>query len=875
MKFKQAICFLTIIFLISITVTVFSQDAEIVEPIDHFGFKPGTDRELITYEELIDYLNILDENSEKLKMIEIGKSPFGKPIYICFVSSPENIANLDELKTINRSLMLDTEIPDQEREEIIEKGKVFVLATLSMHSKEVGPSQSAPLIAYDLITTSEINKLTWLDDVVYMMVPCHNPDGMDMIVEHYKKYKDTKYEGSSMPGVYHKYVGHDNNRDFVTLTQTDTKAIASIYNLEWFPQVMVEKHQMGSRGVRYFVPPPHDPIAENIDAGIWNWIGIFGSNMITDMTKDGLAGVSQHYLFDEYWPGSTGTCQWKNVIGMLTEAASVQVAKPIYIEPNELTVRGKGLSEYKKSVNMPLPWEGGWWRLGDIIDYEVSSTMSILKTASNHRTEILEFINDLCRREVEKGKTEAPYYYVMPLNQNDQGELVGIVNLLKEHGINVYQLNHDLIISNVIYGSGDIVVPMAQPFRPFIKEVLEDQEFPLRHYTPDGEIIKPYDVTSWSLPLHRGVQCIEINIRSTELENSLTEITDSFNLNKEEIEYNAIILPANNNESYRAAFMAMGLGLKVFRLADDVITDEKEFKKGSFYIERSDKLNNILQTLTVSPVFLKSGFDYKLNEINMPRIGLTESWFHDMDAGWTRYVLDEYHIPFTILRPADFETTDLKDNFDIVIFPNVSKNVLMDGKYKSGSTYYISSYPPEYTKGMGEIGMEKLMEFLDGGGIIVSWGRSTQLFDTNLKIKHSEDDNEEFKLPFKSITNELKEAGLYCPGPLIKVNIKQNHPLTYGLEKDAGILFKGSQVFSTSIPKFDMDRRVIAVFPEKDILLSGYCENEKKLANKTAMVWLKKGKGQIVLMGFSPQFRASTQGTYKLLFNSILLESIK
>ena len=212
-----------------------------------------------------------------------------------------------ELKNINRLLMLDPEIPNEERTILIEKGKVFVLMTLSMHSTEVGPSQSAPLIAYDLITTTDPTKLEWLDNVVYMMVPSHNPDGMDMVVEHYEKYKGTKYEGSSLPGVYHKYIGHDNNRDFVTLSQSDTKAIASIYNLEWFPQVMVEKHQMGSHGVRYFVPPPHDTIAENIDAGIWNWVGIFGSNMITDMTKDSLAGVSQHYLFDEYWPGSTGT----------------------------------------------------------------------------------------------------------------------------------------------------------------------------------------------------------------------------------------------------------------------------------------------------------------------------------------------------------------------------------------------------------------------------------------------------------------------------------------------------------------------------------------------------------------------------------------
>ena len=93
------------------------------------------------------------------------------------------------------------------------------------------------------------------------------------------------------------------------------------------------------------------------------------------MTAEGLAGVSQHYIFDDYWPGSTETCIWKNVIGFLTEAASARTATPIYIEPTELRVSGKGLSEYKKSINMLLPWEGGWWRLGDIVEYEIVSTM--------------------------------------------------------------------------------------------------------------------------------------------------------------------------------------------------------------------------------------------------------------------------------------------------------------------------------------------------------------------------------------------------------------------------------------------------------------------------------------------------------------------
>ena len=330
-------------------------ETKLQSPEDYFGFKPGADRMLFTYEQLISYLQKIDEQSDKIKLVDIGKSPMGRPMYIAFLSSAENIARLDELKEINKKLALDADLSKTERAQLIKNGKVFVLGTLSMHSGEVGPAQASPLIAYELITSKDEDVLKWLDDAVYMMVPNHNPDGMDMIVENYLKYKGTKYEGSSMPGVYHKYVGHDNNRDFITLSQSDNAAIAAIYNLTWYPQVMVEKHQMGSTGIRYFVAPPHDPIAENVDAGIWNWVGLFGSNLVKDMTKDGLKGVGQHTIFDMYWPGSTETALWKNVIGLLTEGASAKTASPIFIEPNELSVGGKGLSEYKKSINMPEP----------------------------------------------------------------------------------------------------------------------------------------------------------------------------------------------------------------------------------------------------------------------------------------------------------------------------------------------------------------------------------------------------------------------------------------------------------------------------------------------------------------------------------------
>ena len=848
---------------------------EIMTPDKYFGFKPGTDSMLFTYEELISYLEKLDAASERVKLVEIGKSPQGRKMYIAFISSPENIGNLERLKELNRRLALDPDILDMERESIIDKGKVFFLATLSMHSDEVGPSQAAPLIAYELATTQDPLKLKWMEDVVYMMVPCHNPDGMDMIINHYKKYKDTKYEGSSMPGVYHKYIGHDNNRDFIILSQEDTKAIAAIYNLEWFPQIMVEKHQMGSRGPRYFVPPSHDPIAENVDEGIWNWAGIFGMNMIKDMTKEGLAGISQHYIFDDYWPGSTETCIWKNVIGFLTEAASAQYASPIFIEPNELAVGGKGLSEYKKSVNMPLLWEGGWWKLSDIVDYEIVSTMSILKTASLHRKDILQFRNDLCRKEVNKGKSIPPFYYILPLRQHDRSELVSLVNLMKEHGVDAYQLTKQITIEGRIFNEGDIVFPLSQPFRPFIKEVLELQEYPVRHYTPDGEIIKPYDITSWSLPLHKGLTSFEIKTRPENLDSSLDLITGDFTLQtKIPDTFKSALFSVNNNESFLMTFLAKKTGLKVVRTLENFNYNNTEIPKGSFIIPFSSKIGELIAKLKVAPEYITDDSKIASEPFKLPRIALVETIFHDMDAGWTRFIFDTYNLPYKIVKPGDFEKTDFGEEFDVVVFPDADKSILMEGKSKRGDDYYISDYPPEFTKGIGKKGLEKLMTFLDNGGTIVSWGRSTNLFLGALEINRGKEDKEEFQLPVQDISENLQKSGFYSAGSLMKLLITKDHPVTQGVQNEIGVFFRGRPVYATSIPNFDMGRRVLGKFPEKDILMSGYAEKEEKIGDKSALVWLKKGKGQLVLFAFNPQFRASTPVSYKLLFNAILLPKL-
>ncbi len=714
-----------------------------------------------------------------------------------------------------------------------------------------------------------------LNDVVLMMVPCHNPDGMDMVVEHYREYVGTKYEGSRLPRVYHKYVGHDNNRDFVTLTQEDTRVIAALYSTEWYPQVMVEKHQMGSTGPRYYVPPNHDPIAQNVDEGLWTWSAVFGSNLSRDMAADGLQGVASHWVFDDYWPGSTETSIYKGVISFLTEAASCRTATPVFVEPTELSVRGKGLAEYKKGVNLPDPWPGGKWSLGDIVAYELSSMNSILATASRHRAEILEFRNDLCRKEVEKGRTEAPYYFVIPQEQRDPGELVALVRLLERHGVEVDRLTGEVVVGDHHFASGDIVVRLSQPYRTFVKEVMESQRYPERHYTPGGELISPYDITSWSLPLHMGVRSIQVDTRSKTLEALLEPVMGGDLSTDPTLPDNvwAIAYPSTSNQSYKAVFAAFEAGLEVGRFTHPF----GELPAGSFVIQAGSasrqKLRRVVDQASIKPRIFESEITVVSMPVRMPRIGLVETHFHDMDAGWTRYLFDTYGINFKVLHPEDIEGADLKGEFDVIVFPDASKDVLTKGKYKRYDRYVSNDYPPQFRKPISKKGRGKLTEFITGGGVVVSWGRSTGLFTEGLPLPKSGEESETLELPVRDVSERLK--GVSVPGAFLAVDLIPDHPLTWGMPEKAGAFSRGTPVFGTSIPVLDTDRRVIGIYPERDLLLSGYIEGEKELQNRPTMVWVRAGKGQIVLFGFRPQFRGATPATFKLVFNSLLLPPMK
>ena len=403
---------------------------------------------------------------------------------------------------------------------------------------------------------------------------------------------------------------------------------------------------------------------------------------------------------------------------------------------------------------------------------------------------------------------------------------------------------------------------------------MEPQKYPERHYTPGGELIEPYDITSWSLPLHKGLTSVQIDVRYQDLEQALVPCQKDYSLSAPAGNLPFAVLQSTNNEAYSLTFEALKKGITIKRCKGSLTINGSVIPAGSFLLDNNEGTNDILKKASFPVLFLSEVPKGDWQTLSLPRIALIESYFHDMDAGWTRFVLDTYGIPFTTLRPGEIEKANISRKFDVILLPDQDASVLKEGKYKGNDQYFMTNYRPEFVKGMGNKGFDSLVSFFSKGGIIVSWGQSTNLFDGNMIFK-AKGDTQEFRLPFHNVAEGQGMKGVNCPGSLVKMKIHHFNSLTYGMGDETGIFYRGRPAFTTSIPRFDMDRRVIGYFGEEDPLMSGFLEGRKLLTNKAVMIWLKKGNGQLVLMGFSPIFRASVPADYKLLFNSILLTRLK
>jgi len=301
--------------------------APIQSPSKFLGIEVGADRVLADYKQIVSYFRALDAASPRVEIEDLGRTTLGNDFIMAIISSEANMKNLPRIREIAKRLADPRGASDAEIESLVREGKTVVLVTCNIHASEIGASQMAMEWAYALATAQDAETRRRLDEVVILLVPSLNPDGQIMETEWYRKNVGTASEGGRMPWIYHHYVGHDNNRDWFMLTQKETQALNRAVYHEWFPQVWLDEHQMGSNGPRIFVPPYSDPVDTDIHPLVWREVNLIGSNMAFRLEQSGKSGVIYGFSYDAYWPGGTKNTAWyKNISGLLTEVASARLA---------------------------------------------------------------------------------------------------------------------------------------------------------------------------------------------------------------------------------------------------------------------------------------------------------------------------------------------------------------------------------------------------------------------------------------------------------------------------------------------------------------------------------------------------------------------
>jgi hypothetical protein len=819
--------------------------ATIPSPSEFLGMQVGADRTVADYRQILSYFKALDAASPRVEVEVLGKTTLGEDLFLAAISSEANLANKERLQQIARRIADPRGLTDAEAEALVREGRVFLFITCNIHSTEIGASQMAMEWAHALATAQDAETKRRLDEVVLLLLPSINPDGQIMETEWYRKNLGTKYEGGRMPWLYHHYVGHDDNRDWFMLTQKETQAVSRAVYHEWLPQVWLDEHQMGATGPRIFMPPYTEPVDPDIHPLVWRDVNLIGANMAFRLEQAGKSGVIYGAIFDAYWPGGTkNTAWWKNISGLLTEVASVRFATPVRIEPSELSGGGKGLVEYGPQTNFPNPWPGGTWRLRDIMDYERIVSDAILETCAERRVDFLR--NALARARAAIATYGPADAFRIPSGQRDAAGAARLAALLAEHGVELRAA-----------ANGDVYVPLAQPYGRFVNELLTPQRYPETKLVPGKDIVRPYDVSAWTLPLMMGVTAERATLAPALA--PWKAVAPSLPL-----EGAAFALAPGSPETARLVNAGVRAGVvRVARAA--VSAGGREWPVGTVFLDGAAAKAAAAKAEPGQSWTVLGSVPAAAESVRAPRVGLYKPWTASMDEGWTRFVLEQYGFEPKTLDNKTVRAGGLTTAFDAIVLPDVTKEVIATGKPKrdEGAMRYFPELPPEYAGGLEKEGAAALKDFVEKGGTLVALSSSTEyLID-------------ELALP---VRNGLGRASDFAiAGSLLRAEVVPGHPVTYGLPAEVAVFQDEALAFETTLPGPEMERQVLATYPaaSQDVLLSGWMRGPEAITRKAAAVALTYGKGRVVLLGFRAQHRAQTPGTFPFVFNALYWSTAK
>jgi len=276
---------------------------DIPTPESVLGFQPGADFELATYDESLEYFRRLDAASDRIELVEVGRTSEGRPWYMALVSSPENLANVERYREISLQLAHPEGLSDEQARRLASEGKAIVHIDGGLHATEVAHTQHTIQLAYDLVAGDDDPEIrAILDDVIVMLWPSVNPDGQNIVAEWYESNLGTPFETAPMVELYQKYVGHDNNRDAYMLSMIESRVIGRTWR-HWEPQIIYIQHQSSPFPTRIWLPPFADPIASQVHPLMSRTVNFIGMAMAQALEERGQVGATHMIPFDAWYPG--------------------------------------------------------------------------------------------------------------------------------------------------------------------------------------------------------------------------------------------------------------------------------------------------------------------------------------------------------------------------------------------------------------------------------------------------------------------------------------------------------------------------------------------------------------------------------------------
>jgi Zinc carboxypeptidase len=564
--FKKYLAFVALLLAIATAApqaqkTAGTTTAKITSPKEQFGFDIGADYRLVNYTQYVEYLHKLDQQSDRMTVIEIGKTEEGRPELTAIITSPDNHRKLTQIKEANRKLAL-AEVADEQARQLARDGKTVVWIDGGLHATEVLGAQQLIETIYRLNTKSDPETMRLLNDDI-ILCTLVNPDGMELVSNWYMREPDEKKRSTAgIPRLYQKYIGHDDNRDFYMATQSESVNANKMMYREWYPAIMYNHHQTGPAGAVLFAPPFRDPFNYNFDPLVVLGIDTVGSAMHTRLALEGKPGAVMRSgaPYSTWFNGGIRTTSYfHNQIGILTET----IGNPTPVEiPFVLDMQ-------LPRADVPNPIQPRTFYFREAIEYSVTNNYAILDIASKRHEDFLYNMYKMGKNSIDKGNRDNwtihptriaaareaieaaaagasrggenigpraalggrggggraagapvaiynsvlrdpnmrdPRGFILPSDQPDFLTATKFVNTLIKGGVTVHRATAPFTVAGKQYPAGSYVVKAAQPFRAHVMDMFEPQDHPDDIPYPGGPPRPPYDVTGYNISYSMGIK---------------------------------------------------------------------------------------------------------------------------------------------------------------------------------------------------------------------------------------------------------------------------------------------------------------------------------------------------------------------------------